>query len=226
MKLAACIFIIICNFNLFAIKKEPSNNIRRVTLEIGNTYADMYGNDNDFYQKVIYGPKFFSVTAYAHKPYFIGVQYNKISIGTHYYVDNLSNPSNMKPGSTLVYSFGCVRINAGRSFKLKNFILNPYLSYNRRFGNGEEFFVDTVRGSLWGEYLTSRSEYRSNGIGIGLGINYLIKNRITLGIEANLNYNFEKINPQPGTTIKPSDYGFKPSRWFSLVNYKIGYLLF
>lgn len=226
MRLIICILLLFVHFNLFAVRKDPSYSFRRVTLEIGNTYVDMYGNDNDFYQKVVYGPKFFSVTAYVYKPYFISAQYNHVYVGTHYYLDNISTPANMTPGSTLAYYFRCYRLNVGRTFKLKNFTFNPHLSFNRRFGLGELFFVDTVRSHPWGGTIESRSEYRSNGVGIGLGINYLIRNRITLGIEANFNYNFEKINPQPGTTINPSDYGFKPSRWFSLLNYKIGYLLF
>lgn len=220
------LLVFISNLNLYSKTcNKVDSNFRRFSIEIGNCYLNMIGNDDDWYKKSL-DSKLFSITGYFHQSKFANIQYCNLFVPTQYYINHIDNPSKMIPGSTLKYVFNILKVNFGNSFKYRNMHISPYFSFNRRFGFGEEFFVDTIAASIWGEYLTSRSEYRSNGIGAGLIINYIIKNRISIGIEGNYNYNFEKIHPQPGTSINPSEYGFSPTRKSSLFHFKLGYLLF
>jgi hypothetical protein len=220
------ILFILFNPNLFSTNMHSvDSNQRKLALGIGNCYLNMIGNDEDGFRRSYYS-KLYSVSAYFHRAKFVNVQYCNLAIATKYAEEHLDFNSQMTPGKTLFYYYNLVKLNVGNSFKYENFQFSPYFSFNKRFGFGEEFFVDTISASLWGEYVTSRSEYNSLGIGIGLSVDYVIKNRVTIGVESSYNYNFEKIHPQPGTSINPTDYGFTPSKKSTLFHFKVGYLMF
>jgi|GEM_PF-3796392 len=224
MRIVILLILLICNIEHCESKVDSSKNNRKFHFEIGSSFVDMIGNDNDYYQRVKNWSPSFSLKYHLYKSYFLAIQYQNVNIGTKYYLMNVDNLENMKPGSTLLYSFKFYKLNFGNTYKIQKIAISPFFSINYRRGFGEEFFVEYMTTSLWGEYLTSRSEYSSVGAGIGFNANYIFENRISLGFESNLNYNFENINPQPYTSIDPKDYDFKPSKYSSFLNIHLGLL--
>lgn len=227
MKLLLILTLILFSpHDLWAAKYKSDSLNRKLILELGNTFANMHRGNNESFRRSHPLFRYLSLTTYFYKSYFINTQYNSILIGTKYYQKHITNFRAIAPGEILTYQFNLIRLNVGKSFHLNRIMISPYVSGNRRFGMGEEIFIGMNNYSLWDEYTTSRTEYRSFGIGLGCSINYLFKKRLSIGTESNLSYNFEKINPQPGANIDPANYGVIPSRFFSTLHFKIGYMMF
>ncbi|MEZ4804709.1 MAG: hypothetical protein R2852_04295 [Bacteroidia bacterium] len=203
----------------------PVKRNSRILFELGNNYVDFFNGDGDNLKRAE-STKYYSLSVYYWRKCFAKLDYYSIYSTTDYFIDR-SQPDRpeMEPGKTITYGFKSFRLGTGRTFRYKMFYMSPNISANYRYGLGEEYFVDYIRASLWGEFVTSRNPYNSIGIGVGNSVGILIKNHFSISIEGTYNYNYEKVRRQPNRNIDPNDFNFRPSRNYSTLHLKLGVIL-
>lgn len=208
-----------------AMAKDSTVAFRRFSFQVGNVFADMYGNDHEHIRmsslSVIY-----AMSYQFRNRLFVGIQRYQYGNGTDDLDKILSGKQeDVAPGNTLSSHFTAFRLNFGRKITFNNFFLSPIIAFNYRFKGGEEYYVGQIAASNWNEFESALNPYNSFGIGGGFSAGYVIKNRMTVSVESQFAHNFEKIRAQQGSHINPNDYGFKPSRNYITLHVMLGVLL-
>ncbi len=164
-----------------------------------------------------------SYTRFIYKQYFVKIEYFEYARINQ--INDNKTSFDSKRGDVDFTNFEFVRMNIGKQFRCKNFVIQPSISANYRWGFGEHYFWDIRQGG-WGGPIFNSNKMKSLGIGTGVNIGYHINQYFIVSIEGNYAYNFEKYNFEFKGEVTKEDsdaFNFKPNRKYSTLQFKLGY---
>ncbi|MES2618430.1 MAG: hypothetical protein V4613_11155 [Bacteroidota bacterium] len=197
--LVAFSFILSCG-QLAAHHRDSSKHLYTNTIELGGTLVNLFNKD---------GFRFTSPTTNFYISYtrlldrkhkwFIKADYH--SYGRF----NLHQLHSSKKtiGDVVNNRYRTGRISIGKLFVYKQWLLSPYMSVGQKRGSFTVLENDYPYESQF-----SRLDYKTNGIGIGGSVNYVIKKHWTVGFESHGDYFFEnnQLDEYLNTQYKPNQF--------------------
>ena len=198
-------------------KKKDRNNL----FEIGTIHVNLFNGDK-FYP-VMHKERIWSYTRY-HNNWLVNIEYYSFYSGTRKSA-RITSFRDFNEGEVFYTGFSSLRLGVGHTLSFGNFVLSPTFLITYRFNGAQEAYITTNNFSLWDEPITDVVHLRSFGAGLGSGISYIIKKRISLGMDGNLGYNFEKERPSQLGYLKPEgSIQYTPLRTYSTCHLRFGVL--
>jgi hypothetical protein len=193
---------------------------RKNLIENGLAYFNLFNKDP--YHRMLKVSNW-AYTRYFRHEFSAKVEYFSYGSSTRH-VANIKSSEDLKRGEIIYTDFRCVRFLFGKKLKFKNFVFSPLLSGNFRWDGYEEIFIGINPAAPWDKTQTELNRIKSLGIGIGGGIGYIFKNKISITVEDHLMYNFEKIHYKDFKFVKSSDISYSPQKVWSTLHIRLGFL--
>lgn len=219
LRKAAIIFIVFQLSDGIAGSQPKDSFGRKNLFEWGATSVNLF-NHNGF---VITSPTvnyFFSYTRVLTKYHLLlkGDYHSYAAFNRHTMYKNL----NKQKGDIEYTEYQLARFSIGKIWYLKKWRFSPYFSYDRRWGFGDNVFWEKVNG--W-EPIYAVSHYKSFGLGLGGSINFIIKKKLTFGLETHSDYFFQKNNLKINGVENPkAETDYQPNRKAMACHLKVGFL--
>ena len=214
--------------SIFTLEKPPSllqieGRQHKNQIEIGNTVLTFLDNCQPFItdgmQRFSPGyPSYFSYKRQLLKNYYVSANY-------HFFFQNRRQFDLMpvQVGRTTVVNYNHASVALGRGFRDRNLLLILTGNLLYRWGKGQDVLTKCINSRVDitppytrhpREEIIESSGYHSPGLGFGADLNYIILNRISLGINVQYAYFFEH-NRLSNNQIKLETYPPDPDRYFT-----------
>ena len=198
-------------------EKKKRNNL----IEVGTIHGNLFNGDR-FYP-VMRKERIWSYTRY-HKKWLGRIEYYTFYSGIRKSAE-IKSIRDFNEGDVIYTNFNSIRLGIGRKIAIGSFLIAPSFLITYRYNGGQDVFIEMKDASIWDEPIIDVVHLRSFGAGLGSGISYVIKKRISLGADANLCYNFEKERPSQLGYLKPEgSIHYTPHRAYSTCHLRLGVL--
>jgi len=169
--------------------------------------------------KPYYQPTFFKLTFNINPKYFISIAYK------YYSAFEIGN--NWVIGDIWLRKYNAFDIGVGTTYSVFKSKLNlqPCLMISTRPNGTENVYITSISGSFPKEPIFHNYSYRSLGLGAGFNIKYSFLKHLTVGLEMQYNYYFEKkhIRGKPIAGYQEFEKGYKINRQMLTPILKLGY---